>query len=142
MIYNVSYNDKETREKINDLVGSPIPLLKRIKMGGNGSPRFRILEASEAISEKISRTNMINYCNIELREGGIVVGFRSHQENYAWTIPYYKLSIHSTGKRYILYHDTEFIKIENDHKSGVNAAFLKKLRTLQHQFMGNSYIDL
>lgn len=141
MIHNVSHNDKETRELINKQVGKPFLLAKRLKMGGNGSPRFRIVEASASIADRIARTNMINYCNIELREGGIIVGFRTHQEVYSWAIPFYKLSIHSTGKRYTLYYDTEYVRLENDHPSSVNTTFMTKLRKLQSQFLGDTFID-
>lgn len=142
MIKNTSYNDKEIRQEINAHVGKPFGLIKRISMRGNGSPRFRIVEASNQISEILAKNrNMINYCNMELREGGVVVGFRSILETYSWSIPYYKLSIHSTGKRFRIYSDTEYISIENDHKSDVNRSFMKKLRSLQRQFMNGSCID-
>lgn len=142
MIKNTSYNDKEKRQEINAHVGEPFSLFKRIGMRGNGSPRFRIVDASEKISEILAKNkNMINYCNIELRNGGIVVGFRSILETYSWSIPYYKLSIHSTGKRYTVHSDTEFVTIENDHRSDVNRSFMKKLRSLQSQFMDGTYID-
>ncbi len=142
MIKNTSYNDKEIRQEINEYVGKPYSLIKRLTMRGNGSPRFRITDASDKISEILSKNrNMINYCNMELREGGIVMGFRSILETYSWSIPYYKLSIHSTGKKYTIYSDTEHVTIENDHRSDVNRAFMKKLRSLQSQYMNGSYID-
>jgi hypothetical protein len=142
MIRNTSYNDKEIRQEMNEYVGKPFSLIKRFRIRGNGSPRFRIVDASEKINEILARNkNMINYCNMELREGGVVVGFRSILETYSWSIPYYKLSIHSTGKKYTVYSDTEHITIENDHRSEVNRSFMKKLRSLQSQFMDGSYID-
>lgn len=142
MIKNTSYNDKDIRQEINEHVGKPYSLIKRIGMRGNGSPRFRIVDASDKIGEILARNkNMINYCNMELRNGGIVVGFRSILETYSWSIPYYKLSIHSTGKKYTIYSDTEFITIENDHKSDINRSFMKKLRSLQSQFMDGTSID-
>jgi len=142
MIKNTSYNDKEIRQEINEHVGKPFGLMKRITLRGNGSPRFRIVNASDQISALLAKNkNMINYCNMELREGGIVVGFRSILETYSWSIPYYKLSIHSTGKRYTIYSGTEHISIENDHRSDVNRLFMKKLRSLQSQYMDGSYID-
>lgn len=142
MIENNSYNDKDIKQEIIEHVGKPFSLLKRIRMRGNSSPRFRITDASEKISEILAKNrNMINYCNMELRQGGIIVGFRSVLETYTWSIPYYKLSIHSTGKRYTIYSDTEFIRIENDHKSSVNTNFIKKLRSHQKDFLGKSMID-
>jgi hypothetical protein len=142
MINNISYNNKETTASIDEHVGKPFGIRQRIRLGGIGSPRFRITDASPSIREKISNNNnMINYCNIELRPEGIVLGFRALLETYAWSIPYYKLSIHSIGKRYILYSDTEFIKIENDHSGSTNASFMRKLRGLQTAYLGDSYID-
>lgn len=53
MINNVSYNDKENRSSIEEHVGKPYGIRQRIRLGGIGSPRFRIIEASEAIKKKI-----------------------------------------------------------------------------------------
>ena len=142
MISNISHNDKEVWDAIHDHVGRPYKFMQRIRMGGIGSPRFRIIGSSLEIAELLKNTNQTNFCNIEIRSEGIVVGFRSLQEVYAWSTPYYKLSIHSTGKQYTIYHDTVFIQIENEHTSRVNQQFFNKLREVQKKSLGsNTYVD-
>ena len=142
MINNISYNDKEITAAINEHIGKPYGIRTRLKMGGIGSPRFRITDASPALQVILARNNSnIRYCNIELRKGGILVGLRAMLQTYAWTIPYYKLSIHSIGKQYILYSEKDFIKIENDHTDSSNRSFMRKLRSMQTGFLGDSYID-
>lgn len=142
MISNISHNDKETWDAIEAMAGKPYKLFQRVRMGGNGSPRFQIVGASEGISELLKGTNQTNFCNIELRKNGIVVGFRSLQEVYAWAIPFHKLSIHSTGKQYTLYHDVEYLQIENRHSAKLNQQFFSKLRDIQKSAAeANKYID-
>jgi hypothetical protein len=142
MINNVSYNDKDIRKAINDHVGKPFGFRSRYRMKGIGSPRFTIIDASEAIQEKLANNNnMINYCNIELRPEGIIVGFRALLETYAWSIPYYKLNVHSVGRQYILYSEKDFVKIENNHSDSTNQSFMRKMRSYQVEYLGDSFID-
>ncbi len=142
MINNISYTDKEITAAINQHVGKPYGWRTRLRLGGIGSPRFRITDASPAILERLSKNNSnINYCNIELRSGGVLIGFRAMLQTYAWTIPYYKLSLHSIGNQYILYSEKDHIKIENHHQESSNQSFMRKLRSLQTDFLGDTYID-
>jgi hypothetical protein len=41
----------------------------------------------------------------------------------------------------VSYNDKETREMINDHPSSVNTAFMSKLRKLQTQFLGDSYID-
>ncbi|WP_343485563.1 hypothetical protein [Allomuricauda sp. d1] len=126
MLLNVSYNDKKVKEKIETEVGKPFTLKERIKMGGIGSPRMVITEASVEIRNLLILDNNRDYCNIEMRPKGIIVGFRSLLESYALIIPYYKLTIYKGDMAiYSVYRDQYFIKVLSDTKAVQK--FFKKL---------------
>lgn len=123
MILNVSYNNKQVKKTIDELLGKPFTLVERFKMGGIGSPHLVITETSTQINNLLILDNNRNVCNIEMRPEGILVGFRSLLESYVLVIPYYKLSLYKgKAEEYSIYRDNYFVKIEakkvdkNTHK--------------------------
>ncbi|BFP41952.1 hypothetical protein FGF1_27970 [Flavobacteriaceae bacterium GF1] len=118
MLLNVSYSDKKITQKIDAEVGKPFPLKERWKMGGIGSPKLKIVEASMEIRNLLILDNNADNCNVEMRPKGIIVGFRSLLESYALIIPYYKLTIYKGNLAvYSIYRDNYFIKVEADTKA-------------------------
>ncbi len=118
MLVNVSYNNPKIKRKIDTEVGKPFPLTERIKMGGIGSPGLDINAASLEIYNLLILDNNQNRCNIEMRPGGIIVGFRSLLESYALVIPYYKLNIYKgKAEEYGIYKDHHFIKVGATQKA-------------------------
>jgi hypothetical protein len=126
MIRNVSYNNKEIKKEIDDLVGKPYGMMERFRMGGIGSPKFTIREASEEIRKLLSLDSSINYCNIEIRPKGVIVGFRSILESYAWVIPFDQLSVFYQHKELSLFTIDNFIEIDDRNRSRA-LSFAKKL---------------
>lgn len=117
MLLNVSYNNPEIREKINNEVGKPFTFFERLKQKGIGIGRLVIISSSKEIHDVLALDNYRNTCNIELRPKGIIIGFRSLLESYAFIIPYSKLTIYKIdAEAYTLYRDTSSIKIEAKHK--------------------------
>ncbi len=127
IIRNVSCNNKEVKAEINEVAGKSYFWLERIKMGGIGSPRFVIDQSGESIQEQLKKDNYINYCNIELRPGGIIVAFRSILETYAWIIPFYKLTIDKSANQYSIHSDKDFATLTNNHDPALNQAFVRKV---------------
>lgn len=118
MLVNVSYNNKEITRKVNDAVGKPFTLKERWAMGGIGSPKLFITEASIEINNLLILDNNLNSCNIELRPKGIIVRFRSLLETFALVIPYYKLTVYKGDFAiYSIYRDNYFIKVKSDTKA-------------------------
>lgn len=118
MLLNVSYNDKKITRKIDDAVGKPFSLKERFAMGGIGSPKLHITDASMGIQNLLILDNNLNTCNIEMRSKGIIVRFRSLLETYGLVIPYYKLSIYKGDFAiYSIYMDHHFIKVKSDTKA-------------------------
>jgi len=118
MLLNVSYTDKKVTKKIIDALGKPFTIRERIRLGGIGSPKLEITQASVAIRNLLILDNNADCCNIEMRPGGIIVGFRSLLESYALVIPFYKLTIYKGDLGiYSIYRDNYFIKVKADTKA-------------------------
>lgn len=134
MVTNISYNNRDRKQEINNLLGKPYPFLHRLKTGGNGSPRFVIKNSSNKIQELLDKDNNRSYCNIELRPKGIVLSFRSILESYGWIVPFYQLSVYKSGDSYNLYAGSEFVSLKvlnrNDSKK-----FFSKLLTVKTEFL-------
>jgi len=126
MLLNVSYNNKEITKRIDEEVGKPFTLKERWAMGGIGSPKLFITEASLEIRNLLILDNNLDSCNVELRPKGIIVRFRSLLETFALVIPYYKLTIYKGDLAiYSIYRDHYFIKVRSDTKA--IQKFFKKL---------------
>ncbi|WP_445381472.1 hypothetical protein [Robiginitalea sp. IMCC43444] len=127
MLVNVSYNNREITQKVDQLVGKPFTLRKRWEMKGIGSPKLFITAASVEINNLLLLDNNRNSCNVELRPEGIIVRFRSLLETFALVIPYYKLTLYKGDLGiYSIYMDHHFIKVEADTKA-VQKFFVKLL---------------
>ena len=126
MLLNVSYTDKKITQKIDAEVGKPFTLKERFRLGGIGSPKLQITEASIQIKNLLILDNNADCCNIEIRPKGIIVGFRSLLESYALVIPYYKLTIYKGDMSvYSIYRDNYYVKVKSDTKAVQK--FFKKL---------------
>ncbi len=118
MLLNVSYSDKDITKKIDKAVGKPIPIKERFALGGIGSPKLQITEASIDIYNLLVLDSSTNTCNVEIRPNGIIVRFRSRLETYGLVIPYYKLNVYKGDIGiYSIYMDHYFIKVRSDTKA-------------------------
>lgn len=128
MIYNVSYNNRETRRKIDEALGKPFTLRERIKRGGIGSPHMEISQASVQIDNLLKLNNSRNICNVEMRPNGIIVGFRALLESYGLIIPYYKLVVFKgESDTYSIHMDTYKVSVKARKKDRSIHRFMKKL---------------
>ena len=143
MIINVSYSNKQTTRTIEEHLGKPFTLKERFQKGGVGSPRLVVAEASVQINNLLQLDNNRNYCNIELRPDGILVGFRALLESYALLIPYYKLVIYKSGaKRYSIYKDDYFVRVEPQGNDKSVHKFMAKLMAQKSTQAGTRIEDL
>ena len=126
MLVETTYDNKENKELINDLVGKPFSLLQSIKMNGIGSKRMIVDDVSPNMNSVINAVSDINYANIELRPKGILILINKGLKNFTWIIPYYHLvmykvngsSIHAQGR---------FIHFKNNKTFKENKSFFDKL---------------
>jgi len=140
MIKETTYNIKEIKNEIRELVGRPMSLLKRIRIGGNGSQRLVILEASKDIEELINFDNRSKFCNIELRDKGMIMHFRSRLETYAWIVPFHLLSLFKTDNSFAIYAGSEFVRLAPAHNSAINSKFFNKMLELKAELTQNTSI--
>lgn len=130
MLKNISYNNPKIIDEINNYVGKPYTILKRLKIGGIGSSKLIINSADSIIENLLKLDNNLNYCNIEIRPKGIIIHFKSLLETYGLIVPFYKLKIFKgRANEYSIYIDNFFIKVnaseQNEHD------FFKKILRLR-----------
>jgi len=130
MLKNISYNNPKIIDEINNYVGKPYTILKRLKIGGIGSSKLIINSADSIIENLLKLDNNLNYCNIEIRPKGIIIHFKSLLETYGLIVPFYKLKIFKgKANEYSIYIDNFFIKVnaseQNEHD------FFKKILRLR-----------
>ena len=140
MIKNLSYNSKKINLVLLELVGRPFSFIERLKLGGIGSNKLVIADASKEIVELLRLDNNVNYCNIEIRKNGLIIRFRSLLETYGLIIPYYKLIIYKGESNiYSLYKDTNYIKFYSDNKS--TSLFMKKIIRLKSDYLNKTGLN-
>ena len=133
MIFNTTYNNKEQKELITDLIGKPYSFFQAIRMKGVGSKRMIIEEVSPNMSGYINKVSDINYANIEIRKQGIIIHINKGLETFSWAIPFYQLvtyktigiSFHAQGK---------FIRFKANRTYRENRDFFTKLQELKAQY--------
>ena len=130
MLKNISYNNPKIIDEINDYVGKPYTILKRLKIGGIGSSKLVINSADSIIENLLNLDNNLNYCNIEIRPKGIIIHFKSLLETYGLIVPFYKLKIFKgKANEYSIYIDNFFIKVNASEKNEHD--FFKKILRLR-----------
>jgi hypothetical protein len=138
MICDYSLRLPEDTFRIKQLVGDAFSLVDKLKMGGNGSPRFIIEKASEQLANKLSAFDVTNYSNIELRPNGIIIHFKNNLVHYIWAIPYYKLSLYNTD--YQSFHaDGEYISFNKAVLEQKHITFLGRLQNLRLKYLATHF---
>ena len=134
MIRNISHNDKEIRKEINDLVGPPFPMRTRLKMRGIGSPRYTIREASKKLTALLERDSNTPVANIELRPRGVIMGFRSRLDSYAWALPYHALQIFKNDGVISVYGGEDYMKLEVRDNFRDQGRFIRRKLQLKAEY--------
>ena len=126
MILETTYTKKSNIELINDLVGKPFKILDRFKMKGIGSKRMMIEAVSHNLSTYLNTVADVNYANIELRPGGILILINKGLQNFTWVIPYYQLVLYKTDGASI-HAQGKFINFKRNILLKENKTFFKKM---------------
>lgn len=139
MLYNVSYRNAKIDRDLREKVGDMLTLKERWKLKGSGSPKLIMTSCSIQIHNLMVLDNNANTCNVEIREIGIIVRFRSLLETFALPIPYYKLTLYKgKAEEYSIYMDNYFVKVLADRK--VIHKFFDKIQSLKND-QGFTYVD-
>lgn len=128
MLRNLSYNDPKINREVNQAVGKAYSFLASWRMGGTGSQKFIITEASEEIWQLLERENTTNYANIELRPEGVIVRFKSYLESFGLIVPFREMELEVTETELRICRKAYFIKMKTLKDDVVDLNFLKRLR--------------
>ncbi|WP_142783317.1 hypothetical protein [Changchengzhania lutea] len=117
MILNSTFKNREEKQILLDLVGRPFSFFETLKLRGVGSKRMIVDDVSPNLKSYMNSVADINYANIELRTGGILIYINKGLKKFTWAIPYYQLvmyktngaSIHAQGK-YVHFLNNIFFK--------------------------------
>ncbi len=137
MIFNITYPDKKTDYAIAKIIGKSFSFIDRIKMNGVGCAKLIIKESSPDIYQLISANRDTAYCNMELRQGGILVGFNSTMRIYAWCIPYYHLNMYYNFGALSVYGSKHNIKLSAPFNGSIDKRFIKKVLTQKAKVSGD-----
>jgi len=139
VLLNTTYKNEENEVIIDDLVGKPFSLRKKLLMGGVGSGRMIIDEASPKLEMTLINGPDLNYANIELRPKGILIRITRRLDNFTWVIPYYHLHIYKTTGLSV-HGQGQFLHFRSNQLLYKNKPFFKKLSALKLEFMQDYYI--
>lgn len=139
MLYDVTVPDKKTAREIAASVGSAYALAERLRMGGIGSQKFNVTEASAEIFDLVGDTHRLRHANIELRESGIIVHFRSRARSMAWVIPYWRLSIQMNSGMLSLHAGRHFMRLADAHGGVIERKYVARLYELQAKSTGRDH---
>lgn len=135
MILDSTYNNKEHKPLLEDMVGRPFSLMESIKMKGVGSKRMIITEVSPNLVPYMNLISDVNYANIELRKKGILIYINKGLKTFTWAIPYYQLAIFQTNGMSI-HAQGSFIHFKNNKTFRENKTFFEKM--IQEKIRNNS----
>jgi len=126
VILDSTHPDKKHKQIIEDLVGKRFTFLQSLKRSGVGSKRMIITDVSPNMKQYLNLVDDINYANIEMRTGGILIYINKGLRNYTWIIPYYQLVIYKTNGTSI-HAQGKYIHFKNNKTFKENKAFFDKL---------------
>ena len=132
-IYNISYKDKETDKLINEEMGNAYSLIKKLQLGGIGSRRLIIEYFSENMNHLKLKVSGLQYGNIEIRPKGIILHINQGIYTYAWTIPFFRLSIYN-GDFFTIHGNGNYIQFNREKSWKENRNFLQKLIRLKSEY--------
>ncbi len=126
MILETTHTDKNNTELINDLAGKPFKIVERLKLKGIGSKRMIIEQVSLNMNGYLNTVSDVNYANIELRPGGILILINKGLRNFTWIIPYYQLVVYKTNGSSI-HAQGRFVNFKNNNLLKENKVFFSKM---------------
>ena len=132
-IYNISYKDKETDKLINEEMGNAYSIIKKLQLGGIGSRRLIIEYFSENMNHLKLKVSGLQYGNIEIRPKGIILHINQGVYTYAWTIPFFRLSIYN-GDFFTIHGNGNYIQFNKEKSWKENRNFLQKLIRLKSEY--------
>jgi hypothetical protein len=135
MLLNVTYPDYKVKSTIEKIVGQPYSLIERIKMGGIGTSKLLMVEATEEIHKLLTVTSDTTYCHLECRKAGLLIGFQTTMKIYVWLIPYHKLTIYNNSGQLVIYGPKNNIKVKAPFNGTIDKKFIKKILSIKAEYL-------
>ena len=132
-LFNITYKNKENEKLINQEMGNAYSIINKLKLGGIGSRRMIIEHFSENMNHLKLKVSGLQYGNIEIRPNGIILHINQGIYTYAWTIPFFHLTIYN-GDYFTVHGAGEFIQFNRKKSWKENRTFLNKLVDLKANF--------
>ncbi|MBT8252712.1 MAG: hypothetical protein HKN00_05070 [Flavobacteriaceae bacterium] len=133
MIVETTYTNPEQDQIINDLIGKPFGFMQRLRMNGIGSKRMIIKDVSPNMKTLMNDISDLNYANIELRPGGILIRINKGLRTFSWVIPYYHLVIYKTNGASI-HAQGKYIQFKENRTFKENKTFFNKMLDKKIEF--------
>lgn len=92
-LFNVTVWNRRTTKLIQQLVGKKYSVIQAIRLGGIGFRRMSVIGCSDRLETIWHPQAEQRMCGIEIRQGGIILRFKSRNEVFAWVIPFDELDI-------------------------------------------------
>jgi hypothetical protein len=134
MVINTTHTDKNNNELENGIVGKSFSFIKSIKLGGIGSKRMIIEEASANFKDQLNLVSDINYANIELRPHGLLIRIIKGHKSFTWAVPYYQLHVYNTDG-FSIHAQGRFIRLKKNKLFKENKNFLEKMFFLKEKYL-------
>lgn len=131
MILNITYPTPKDKRSMAQIVGPAYSFLERIKMGGIGTSKLVIIEATDEIHSLLTVTGDTTYCHLECRKLGLVIGFQTTMKIYVWLIPYRQLSVYYNSGQMTIYGPKNSIKVKAPFNGTIDKKFVRKILTLK-----------
>ena len=133
MLLKTSIDRKEKEIEIDQRTGQSFNLLIKIRHKLFGSPRYRIINMIPDVIG-FEKNNDLIYCNIELRNKGVVLYFRFKQDEFAICGRYNQTVFQSSNNIFEIQIGNDRVKTEIIHPKS-HQKFISKFLKLKNENM-------
>ena len=133
MLLKTSIDRKEKEIEIDQRTGQSFNLLFKLRHKLFGSPRYRIINMIPDVIG-FEKNNDLIYCNIELRNKGVVLYFRFKQDEYAICGRYNQTVFQSSNNIFEIQIGNDRVKTEIIHPKS-HQKFISKFLKLKNENM-------
>lgn len=133
MVFEITHADREVKRRLNEKVGAPYSLFKRIKLNGVGSKRMIIEEVSPNLRSFVNTVSDISYGSIELRSKGVLIHMHKGLQRFVWAIPFYQLFLYKTPSLSI-HAQGRFVLFKKNKNYKENASIIAKLFQIKEKY--------
>lgn len=133
MLLKTSIDRKEKEIEIDQRSGQSFNLLIKLRHKLFGSPRYRIINMIPDVIG-FEKNNDLIYCNIELRNKGVVLYFRFKQDEYAICGRYNQTVFQSSNNIFEIQIGNDRVKTEIIHPKS-HQKFISKFLKLKNENM-------